>query len=29
VPKETDTDDMDMENTIIKYHSTNVFGDFK
>jgi hypothetical protein len=29
MPKMTDTDDMDMENTIIEYHSKDVFGDFK
>jgi hypothetical protein len=29
MPKETDTDDMDLENTIVKYHSNNVFGDLK
>jgi hypothetical protein len=27
--KETDTDDMDIENTIMEYHSNDVFGDLK
>jgi hypothetical protein len=27
--KETDTDDMDMENTIVEYHSNDVYGDLK
>jgi hypothetical protein len=29
MPKETDTDDMDMENTIVEYHSNDVYGDLK
>jgi hypothetical protein len=29
MPKLTDTDDMDMENTILEYHSNDVFGDHK
>jgi hypothetical protein len=29
MPKETDNDDMDMENTIMEYHSNDVFGDLK
>jgi hypothetical protein len=29
MPKVTDTDDMDMENTIVEYHSNDVFGDLK
>jgi hypothetical protein len=29
IPKETDHDDMDMENTIVEYHSNDVFGDLK
>jgi hypothetical protein len=29
MPKLTDTDDMDMENTIVKYHSNDVYGDLK
>jgi hypothetical protein len=29
MPKVTNTDDMDMENTIMEYHSNNVFGDLK
>jgi hypothetical protein len=29
MPKETDHDDMDMENTIVEYHSNDVFGDLK
>jgi hypothetical protein len=28
-PKVTDIDDMDMENTIVEYHSNDVFGDLK
>jgi hypothetical protein len=27
--KETGTDDMDMENTIMEYHSNDVYGDLK
>jgi hypothetical protein len=29
MPKETDTDDMDMENTIVEYHSNDVYRDLK
>jgi hypothetical protein len=29
IPKVTDNKDMDMENTIVEYHSNNVFGDLK
>jgi hypothetical protein len=29
MPKMTDTDDMDMENTIVEYHSNDVCGDLK
>jgi hypothetical protein len=29
MPKEMDTDDMDMENTIVEYHSNDVFEDLK
>jgi hypothetical protein len=29
MPKVMDTDDIDMENTIVEYHSNNVFGDLK
>jgi hypothetical protein len=29
MPKVTDIDDMDMENTIVEYHSNDVFGDLK
>jgi hypothetical protein len=29
MPKLTDTDDMDMENTIIEYHNNDVFGELK
>jgi hypothetical protein len=29
MPKMTDTDDMDMENTIVEYHSNDVSGDLK
>jgi hypothetical protein len=29
MPKMTDTDDMDMENMIVEYHSNDVFGDLK
>jgi hypothetical protein len=29
IPKETDTNDMDMENTIVKYHSNDVYRDLK
>jgi hypothetical protein len=29
MPKETDTEDMDMESMIMVYHSNNVFGDLK
>jgi hypothetical protein len=29
MPKMTDNDDMDMENTIIEYNSSDVFGDLK
>jgi hypothetical protein len=29
MPKEKDTDDMDMENTIMEYHSNDVYGDLK
>jgi hypothetical protein len=29
MPKLTDTDDMDMENTIMKYNPNGVFGDLK
>jgi hypothetical protein len=29
MPKLTDTDDMDMENTIVEYHSYDVYGDLK
>jgi hypothetical protein len=29
IPKLTDNDDMDMENTIMEYNSNDVFGDLK
>jgi hypothetical protein len=29
MPKLTDNDDTDMENTIMKYNSNDVFGDLK
>jgi hypothetical protein len=29
MPKEMDTEDMDMEIMIMVYHSNNVFGDLK
>jgi hypothetical protein len=29
MPKETDTDDKDMESTIVEYHSNDVYGDLK
>jgi hypothetical protein len=29
MPKETDTDDMDMEDTIMEYNSNDVYGDLK
>jgi hypothetical protein len=29
MPKEMDNDDMDMENTIMEYHSNDVFGDLR
>jgi spore cortex formation protein SpoVR/YcgB (stage V sporulation) len=29
MPKVTDTDDMDMGNMIVEYHSNDVFGDLK
>jgi hypothetical protein len=29
MPKMTDNDDMDMENTIVEYNSNDVFGDLK
>jgi hypothetical protein len=29
MPKLIDTDDMDMENTIVEYHSNDVYGDLK
>jgi hypothetical protein len=29
IPKLTDNDHMDMENTIVKYNSNDVFGDLK
>jgi hypothetical protein len=29
MPKMTDTDDMDMENMIMEYHSNDLFGDLK
>jgi hypothetical protein len=29
MPKETDNDDMDMENTNMEYHSNDVYGDLK
>jgi hypothetical protein len=29
MPKMTDTDNMDMENTIVEYHFNDVFGDLK
>jgi hypothetical protein len=29
MPKVTNTDDMDIENTIAEYHSNDVFGDLK
>jgi hypothetical protein len=29
MPKETDTNDMDMENTIMEYHSNDVYGNLK
>jgi hypothetical protein len=29
MPKETNTEDMDMENTIVEYHSNGVYGDLK
>jgi hypothetical protein len=29
MPKVTDTDNMDIENTIVEYHSNDVFGDLK
>jgi hypothetical protein len=29
MPKVMDTDDMDMENTIVEYHSNDVYGDLK
>jgi hypothetical protein len=29
MPKMMNTDDMDMENTIVEYYSNDVFGDLK
>jgi hypothetical protein len=29
MPKLMDTDDMDMENTIMDYHSNDVYGNLK
>jgi hypothetical protein len=29
IPKLTGTKDMDIENTIVEYHSNDVFGDVK
>jgi hypothetical protein len=29
MPKLADTDDMNMENTIVEYHSNDVYGDLK
>jgi hypothetical protein len=29
MPKQTDNDDMDIENTNLKYNSNDVFGDLK
>jgi hypothetical protein len=29
MPKLTDIDNMDMEKTIVEYHSSDVFGDLK
>jgi hypothetical protein len=29
MPKLADTDDMDMENMIVEYHSNDVYGDLK
>jgi hypothetical protein len=29
MPKETDTDDMDMESTIVEYHSNDMYGELK
>jgi hypothetical protein len=29
MPKETNNDEMDMENTNVEYHSNDVYGDLK
>jgi hypothetical protein len=29
MPKDTDTDDMDMESTIVEYHSNDMYGELK
>jgi hypothetical protein len=29
MPMATDTDDIDMENTVVEYHSIDVYGDLK